>query len=124
MSREDGWGDSEADRSGAGVKTLVPHRDCEICQAECKRTGEMHRVSPAELMSCCKQTGSSLDVGGQLDRTHRCPEPFPVRRSRRRLRRGQVVVALGGCERCADLGIGESTRQGYIARVPQGRGDV
>lgn len=63
MSRKDGWSDSEADRSGAGVKALVPHRDGEICRAECKRTGEMHRISPAELMRCCKRTGSSLDVG-------------------------------------------------------------
>jgi hypothetical protein len=63
MSREAGRSDTKADRSGAGVKALVPHRDCEICRAECKRTGEMYRVSPAELMSCCKQTCSSLDVG-------------------------------------------------------------
>jgi hypothetical protein len=63
MSHEGGWSDSEADRSGASVKALVPHRDCEICRAECKRTGEMYRVSPAELMSYCKRAGSSLDVG-------------------------------------------------------------
>ena len=50
MSHEGGRGDSEADRSSAGVKALVPHRDREICRAECKRTGEMNCVGPAELM--------------------------------------------------------------------------
>ena len=63
MSHEGGRSDSEADRSSAGVKALVPDRDGEICRAECKRTGEMYRVGPAKLMRCCKQTGSSLDVG-------------------------------------------------------------
>jgi len=63
MSHEGGWSDSEADRGGSGVKALVPHRDREICRAERKRTGEMNGVSPAELMSCCKRTGSLLDVG-------------------------------------------------------------
>ena len=63
MSPEGGWSDSEADRSGAGEKALVPHRDREICGAECKRTGEMNGVRPAELMCCCKRTGSPLDLG-------------------------------------------------------------
>ena len=63
MSHGGGWSDSEADRSGASVKALVPHRDREIGRAERKRTGEMNGVSPAELMRCCKRTGRPLDVG-------------------------------------------------------------
>ena len=63
MSPEGGWSNGEADRSGAGMKALVPDRHREICRAEYKRTGEMHGVGPAELMSLCKRTGSTLDVG-------------------------------------------------------------
>jgi hypothetical protein len=63
LSRERGWSDSEADRSGAGVKALVPDRNREICRAECECAGEMHGVGPAELMSRCKRPGSQLDVG-------------------------------------------------------------
>jgi hypothetical protein len=33
-------------------------------------------------------------------------------------------VATGSCERCADLGVGQATRQRDVARVPQQRGDV
>jgi hypothetical protein len=64
ISREGGWSDRKADRSGAGMKAPVPHRDRESCRADRERTGEMHRVTTAEMMSCCKRTCSSLDVGG------------------------------------------------------------
>jgi hypothetical protein len=37
-STDGGRCDREPDRAGAGVKALVPHRDREICRAECKRT--------------------------------------------------------------------------------------
>ena len=63
MSSEGGRSDGEADRSGAGVKALVPDHDREICRAECECAGEMHGVGPAELMSGCKRAGSLLDVG-------------------------------------------------------------
>jgi hypothetical protein len=63
MSAKGGWCDGQADRSGAGVKALVPDRDREICRAECECAGEMHGVGPAELMSRCRRAGSPLDVG-------------------------------------------------------------
>lgn len=61
MSTEDGWGDGEANRDGAGVKALVPHRDREIGRAEGKRARKMNGVSPAELMRCRKRTGGPPD---------------------------------------------------------------
>jgi hypothetical protein len=124
ISPEGAWSDSEADRRSTGVQALVPRRDGEICGTECQRTGEMDGVSAAELMSCCKRTGSSFDLGGQLDGTHRGPEVLPVGGGRRCLRLGQDGIAAGRCERCADFGIGQSTRQRGITGIPQGRSGV
>ena len=77
-SSEVGRRHSEADGCSTTVKAPVPRRNREICRAECNGTGEMNGVSASEVVTRRQRTCHSPDVGGQLDRTHRCPEDLPI----------------------------------------------
>ncbi len=63
QSPQGGWSDTEADRSGAGVEAVIPHRDREICGADRESAGEMNGVRPTKPMSRRERPGGPLNIG-------------------------------------------------------------
>ena len=106
--------------SGASVETFIPHCDGDLVRTESEGTCEMNCVGSAQSVQDSQLASHSLDVGRELDWTHRRPEDLPFACCSGRFGFGEVVITARYCERCADFGIRKPTRQRSVASVPHG----
>lgn len=79
----------------------------------------MDGVGPAQPMASGDVTGELLDSRGELDGARRSPELLPALLGRAATMCRQVMVAFGGGERGAHLGLRQAARQGGVTGVPE-----
>ena len=117
------WRDGEPRRSSCGVRSLIEHRNDEILLADRQCAGQVNAIRAAQGVLSRHLPGQTLNGGSQLLGTRRRPELLPGRASRHQIRVVEIVVASGGCQGGADLGIRQPARDGGITTGPQ-RGAV
>lgn len=103
------------------VESAVPDGYQEVLRLDGEGACEVDGVCAAQGTALRQFTSMSFNFACELDGTRHSPELLPVSGRRRKAPVLEVVVAVGGRERSADLRVRDTTRERRVASVPQRR---
>lgn len=128
MARRDGgWsrrierrrGDRKAGGNSAGMESSIPYGDDERLVRQGERTRQVHGIGASEGKILREIPGVTADRRRQLDRPGSPPEHRPTLFCLRKPCRVEIMVPVRSSERRPNLRIGQPTRYGRVAAIPQ-----